>query len=106
MLTRLPSIFFIISLLFYYVPKIMRKPNRRFTQLHILTGGMAIFLTLLVMCIQIGTVGWTKYIGFSAIMLGIGLTGVGLLKGKSQMRKYHKWGTIGFFLYLILIIVL
>lgn len=106
MITRLPSIFFMLALAAYYIPKILNKYNKYFTKLHIIMGTLSGALMCIAMYIKIGTPDLIKYITFSVIMILIGLTGVGILRKKSNMRRLHIISTLGFFVYLFIIIIL
>ena len=45
-----------------------------------------------------------KYIGFTLVMLSIGITGYLSIKRRGISRKLHIVSTIGFFVYLFLVV--
>lgn len=106
MFSRLSSVFFLLALAAYYLPKAFKRYNTFYRTLHIVMGSLSAGMMLVMAVTQIGTPSLMKYIGFSIIMIGISLTGIGILKNKLSMRKLHMISTIGFFVYLVGIIIL
>ncbi|MEG0707014.1 MAG: hypothetical protein RR915_04625 [Cellulosilyticaceae bacterium] len=106
MFSRLSSVFFLLALAAYYLPKAFKRYNTLYRMLHIVMGSLSAGLMLVMACTQIGTPSGMKYIGFAIIMIGISITGIGILKNKLSMRKLHIISTLGFFVYLAGIIIL
>ena len=97
---RLSSMFFMLSLLSFYLPKMFKIKNKRFLNFHIAMGIMS-FITMGVVFIQsIGTPEFLKYLGFTLILLGILVSGY--FKRNKKAGKIHLIITIVFFLYLII----
>lgn len=99
-ITRLPSIFFMLALAFYYIPKLFKQYRPLYRKAHTLMGGLSAFTMLIAMFLQIGTPKLGKYIVFTIVMGLITLTGALLPKKGRGMRKLHLLSTIGFFVVL------
>lgn len=99
-IVRLPSIFFMLALLCYYVPKILNKPHPFYRKAHIVTGGLSAVTMVLAMCLQIGTPKFGRYMALTLVLGIITLTGILLPKKGKFMRKLHLLSTISFFIVL------
>ena len=67
---------------------------------HIILGAISVVAMIGELINRIGQEGFIKYIGFSVIMLGIGITGVVMKNNYKLYKKLHIIFTIGFFVYL------
>lgn len=99
-MTRLSSMFFMLSLLSFYIPKIFKIKNKKFINFHIVMGIMSFISMLVVFIRSIGTEDFIKYLGFTLILIGILISGY--FKRNKKAGKIHLIITIGFFLYLII----
>ncbi len=72
---RLSSLLFMISILVYYIPKLLRVKKFNFRKAHIVIGGISVIAMCLALIQKIGSEDFIKYIGFTLIMLAIGITG-------------------------------
>lgn len=97
---RISSSFFMLSLLFYYVPKIFKIKKINFIKVHICLGSISVLAMCLALIQKIGQDDFIKYIGFAGIMIAIGLTGYFSTKKPKLYKKAHLICTIGFFAYL------
>lgn len=97
MITRLPSLFFMLSLAFYYVPKLCKKQNKGWIKIHISTGLLAFVTMVTAMLTKVGTADLLKYGIFSLSIFLICYTGYRIPRQGKGMRKYHALATIGFF---------
>lgn len=98
--------FFMLALLLYYVPKAFRMKKSVYVKMHIVTGGISIAAMLFGFITKIGTEDFLKYLGFSLIMLTIGVSGYLIKKKPKLNRRIHIGATIFFFVYLGGIIIL
>ena len=98
---RLSSLLFMLSLLIYYIPKLLRIKKFNFRKAHIALGGMSVIAMCIALIQKVGNEDFIKYIGFTLIMLAIGITGYFFKENrKGVARKLHIISTIGFFVYL------
>lgn len=105
-MSRVSSIFFMISLISYYVLKKSKERKKLILDIHIGTGiisGIMMFIALFQSIVYKESI--MKYLGFSIIMALIIITGL-LRKKDFKYRKSHAITTILFFIYLLTIIVL
>ena len=93
------------ALLIYYIPRMMNKKSKFLRNTHNVLGSLAILGMLGETIMKFGTPSFMKYLGFSAVMLFIGITGYLMTKAKN-MRRWHIIATLSFFAYLALIIIL
>lgn len=93
------------ALLVYYIPKMMNKKSKFLRNAHIVLGTLAILGMLGETMMKFGTSSFMKYVGFSAVMIFIGVTGYLMTKTRN-MRLWHIIATLSFFAYLALIIIL
>lgn len=105
-MSRISSMFFLLSLIVYYVPKIFKIKKFNFIKVHIILGSISVGAMCIALIQKIGQVDFLKYIGFTAIMLLIGWTGYIAIKKKKKYKKIHLASAISFFVYLALIIIL
>ncbi|MBC5629353.1 hypothetical protein H8S20_10670 [Clostridium sp. NSJ-6] len=99
---RISSSFFMLALLMYYIPKIFKLKKSRYVKLHIFTGSISIITMITAFVLKIGQDDFIKYIGFSIIMILIGITGYLFKKNPRLYRKLHIISTISFFAYLFI----
>lgn len=99
---RISSSFFMLSLLMYYIPKLFKLKKSRYVIFHIFTGSISIITMITAFILKIGQDDFIKYIGFSIIMILIGITGYLLRKKPKLYRKLHIIFTISFFVYLFI----
>ena len=98
---RVSSLLFMGSLLIYYIPKFLRIKKINFRKAHIVFGGMSVIAMCVALIQKVGSEDFIKYIGFTLIMLAIGITGYFFKENrKGVTRKLHIISTIGFFVYL------
>ena len=102
---RLAHPFFMLALILYYIPKCFKVKKSIYVKMHIAAGSISIAAILLGFINKIGTEDFLKYLGFSAIMLTIGISGYCIKKNYKLNRKIHIGGTISFFVYLAGIII-
>lgn len=104
-MARISSVFFMISLLVYYVGKLLNKKKKRYVSFHIITGFISVFVMLLASITTLGQTDFLKYAIFAIIMLGIGITGYLTYKVNMKYKKIHINTMVVFFIYLALIII-
>ena len=97
---RISSSLFMIALILYYVPTLLKIKKGKFIKLHIITGAISILAMLVAAITKIGQPDFIKYIGFSIIMILIGLSGYLIKKNPKFYRRLHLILTILFFVYL------
>ena len=97
---RLPSIFFMLALALYYLPKLFRCYRPIFRKAHILAGSLSALTMLMAMLMQIGTPKFGRYFALTFVLGLIVLTGFLLPKQGKKMRHLHILCTIGFFVVL------
>ena len=97
---RISSMFFCLSLIFYYILKFLKVKKKVYVKTHIILGSISVVAMIGELINRIGQEGFIKYIGFSVIMLGIGITGVVMKNNYKLYKKLHIIFTIGFFVYL------
>ena len=100
LLMRLPSMFFMLALACYYIPKLFKCYRPIFRKAHILTGSLSALTMLIAMFMQIGTPKFGRYLALTVVLGLIVLTGILLSKQKKNMRRLHILCTIGFFVVL------
>lgn len=101
---RISSSFFMLSLLFYYVPKIFKIKRVNFIKAHIFLGTISVIAMCIALIQKIGQDDFIKYVGFTGIMISIGVTGYFSTKKPSIYKKSHLVSTIGFFIYLFTVV--
>lgn len=106
LIMRLPSVFFMLALAFYYIPKLFRCYCPLFRKAHIFTGALSALTMLLAMFMQIGTPKFGRYFALTLVLMLIVLTGYLLPKKGKNMRQLHILCTVGFFVVLFGIIFL
>lgn len=97
---RISSMFFCLSLIVYYILKLLKVKKKVYVKTHIILGSISVVVMIGELINRIGQEGFIKYIGFSVIMLGIGITGVVMKNNYKLYKKLHIIFTIGFFVYL------
>ena len=97
---RISSMFFCLSLIIYYILKLLKVKKKVYVKTHIILGAISVVAMIGELINRIGQEGFIKYIGFSVIMLGIGITGVVMKSNYKLYKKLHIIFTIGFFVYL------
>lgn len=104
---RLSSLLFMVSILVYYIPKLLRIKKFNFRKAHIVIGGISVIAMCLALIQKIGSEDFIKYIGFTLIMLAIGITGYFFKENRrGATRKLHIASTIGFFVYLFTVVAI
>lgn len=104
-MARISSAFFIISLLGYYILKLLNFKRGNVVKFHVITGWIAILLMGLATIMKFGQTDIIKYIIFTLIMSFIGISGFLTNKINMKYKKAHIYSTILFFIYLVLIII-
>mgnify|MGYP004539230355 FL=1 len=102
---RVAHLFFTLALLLYYVPRVFKVKKRLYINLHIISGSLSIAAMLYEFIIRAGTEDFIKYLGFTAIMLSIGISGFLIKKNYKLCKNIHIASTVLFFLYLAGIII-
>lgn len=103
---RISSNLFMLALLIYYIPKLFKIKKFNFIKAHIIIGSLSVLAMCLALVQKIGQADFIKYIGFTSIMVAIGVTGY-FSKGKRGLaRKLHIASTIGFFVYLFTVVAI
>ncbi len=97
---RIASMFFSLSLIVYYVLKLLKVKRKVYLKAHIILGAISILSMLGELINRFGEQGFIKYIGFSVIMITIGVTGIIMKRNYKLYKKLHIIFTIGFFIYL------
>ena len=97
---RISSMFFCLSLIVYYVLKLLKVKRKVYLKAHIILGTISILAMLGELINRFGEQGFIKYIGFSVIMITIGVTGIIMKRNYRLYKKLHIIFTIGFFIYL------
>lgn len=97
---RLPSIFFMLALACYYIPKLFKCYGPRFRKAHMILGSLSVLTILVAMCLQIGAPKFGRYFALALVLCLITLTGILLPKQGKRMRRLHILCTIGFFIVL------
>ncbi|MBE6052881.1 MAG: hypothetical protein E7212_03050 [Clostridium sartagoforme] len=103
---RISSSLFMLALLLFYIPKFLKLKKSKFIKAHIAIGIISILAMCTALIQRIGTSEIIKYIGFSSIMVAIGITGYFSMKKSGVGRILHIVSTIGFFIYLFTVIVI
>ena len=103
---RLSSTLFMLALILYYVPKALMVKKKKYLKLHIVIGGISIIAMVLALVERIGQPDFIKYVGFTIIMILIGVSGYLIKKNPKLYRKLHTVFTIVFFVYLFTTIVI
>ena len=103
---RLSSTLFMVALILYYVPKTLKMKKNKYLKSHIVIGGISIVAMILALIERIGEPDFIKYIGFTIIMILIGVSGYLIKKSPKLYRKLHIVFTILFFVYLFTTIVI
>lgn len=97
---RISSMFFCISLLAYYIPKLFKVKRKHYIKAHIILGSISVIAMIGALIQKIGQEGFIKYIGFTLIMIAIGLTGTFMKRKYKLYRILHIVFTLSFFVYL------
>ena len=97
---RISSMFFCLSLLTYYILKLFKVKKSIYLKAHIALGSISVLAMIAELILRIGQEGFIKYIGFSVIMITIGVTGIIMKRNYKLYKKIHIIFTIGFFIYL------
>ena len=100
LIMRLPSIFFMLALALYYLPKFFKCYGPLFRKAHILTGSLSALTMFVAMFMQIGMPKFGRYLTLMVVLGLIVLTGSLLSKQNKKMRRLHILCTIGFFVVL------
>lgn len=103
-MSRISSMFFMASLLVYYIPKLMKKQSKSFIKAHITLGALSFIAMVCEMIMNFGNVEFFKYVGFSIVLGIIVITGALIKKNRKLYGKLHGLATISFFIYLFFII--
>lgn len=101
---RISSNLFMLALIVFYIPKFFKIKKFNYRKAHIYIGTLSVLAMCLALIQKIGTTDLIKYIGFTLIMLSIGITGYFLSKNRGLSKKLHIVSTIGFFVYLFLVV--
>lgn len=104
-MSRISSMFFMISFLIYYIPKLFKVRKPIFLKLHIGAGiisTLAMFGALIQAIALKGDI--VKYLGFSIVMLLISGTGYFIKKNYKLNKRLHIVATLSFFVYLFIVI--
>ncbi|MGL4990336.1 MAG: hypothetical protein ACRC57_04090 [Sarcina sp.] len=104
-MARISSVFFMISLLGYYMLKLLNLKRCKVIKFHVITGWISIIIMGLATIMKFGQLDIVKYIVFTIIMITIGITGYLTHKIDIKYKKTHIYSTILFFIYLITIII-
>ena len=99
---RISSSFFMLALIMYYIPKILKVKKSKYVKIHISTGSISIIAMIMALVLKIGQDDFVKYIGFNIIMILIGITGYLFKNNPRLYRKLHIISTISFFVYLFI----
>lgn len=104
-MSRISSIFFLIALAVYYLPKFLNVKKTIYLKVHIVSGilSAAFMVGAFIEGILLKD-GIIKYLGFTIIMLLIIGTGYFIKKNSKLGRVLHIVSTVSFFIYLFLII--
>lgn len=94
---RLPSIFFMLALTCYYIPKLFKCYGPFFRKAHMVTGSLSGLTMLIAMCLQIGSAKFGRYFALTLVLGLITLTGILLPKQGWKMRRLHILCTLSFF---------
>lgn len=103
---RISSNLFMIALLIYYVPKLFKIKKFNFIKGHIIVGSLSVLSMCLALVQKIGQADFIKYIGFTSIMVAIGVTGYFSRGKRGLARNLHIVSTIGFFVYLFTVVAI
>lgn len=101
---RISSMFFTLALLLYYILKLFKVKRKIYLKTHIILGTISILAMIAELINRIGQEGLIKYIGFTVIMIAIGLTGAIMNKNYKLYKRLHIIFTIMFFIYLPIVI--
>ncbi len=99
---RISSSFFMLALIMYYIPKILKVKKSKYVKVHIFIGSISIIAMIVGLISKFGQDDFLKYIGFSIIMILIGITGYFFKNNPKLYRKLHVISTISFFVYLFI----
>lgn len=97
---RISSMFFCLSLIVYYGLKLFKVKRKIYLKAHIILGFVSVLAMVGELINRFGQEGFIKYIGFAAIMIAIGVTGMIMKRNYKLYKKIHIILTIGFFVYL------
>ena len=75
-----------------------------FIKAHICLGSISVLAMCIALIQKIGQGDFIKYIGFTGIMIAIGITGYFSTKRPKIYKKPHLICTIGFFVYLFTVV--
>ena len=99
---RISSLFFMVALMLYYIPKGLKIRKFNYVKTHIITGSMSIIAMVIALLGKIRQADFVKYIGFTIIMISIGVTGYLIKRNPRLYRKLHVVFTMSFFVYLFI----
>ncbi|MGG7142820.1 hypothetical protein ACQPVP_05080 [Clostridium nigeriense] len=103
---RISSNLFMLALLIYYIPKLFKIKKFNFIKAHIVIGSLSVLAMCIALIQKIGQADFIKYIGFTSIMVAIGVTGYFSIRKRGLVRKIHIASTIGFFGYLFTVVAI
>lgn len=103
---RISSSLFMLALLVYYIPKLFKIKKFNFIKAHIAIGSVSVIAMCIALIQKIGKADFIKYIGFTSIMVAIGVTGYFSIGKRGLGRKLHIVSTIGFFIYLFTVVAI
>lgn len=101
---RISSSLFCLSLLVYYLSKLFKAKKKIYVKAHMILGSISVLTMVTAMILKLGQADFVKYIGFSMIMIAIGVTGAVMEKNYKFYRVLHVIFSISFFIYLPLAI--
>ena len=101
---RISSSLFCLSLLVYYIPKLFKVKKKVYVKAHMFLGAISVLAMIAAVVLKFGQADVIKYIGFSMIMIAIGVTGAVMEKNYKFYRVLHVIFSISFFIYLPLAI--
>lgn len=103
---RISSSLFMLALLVYYIPKIFKIKKVNYIKAHIVIGSASVVAMCIALIQKIGNADFIKYIGFTLIMIAIGVTGYFSIRKRGMEIKLHIVSTIGFFIYLFTVVAI
>lgn len=99
---RVSSSLFMLSLIVYYIGKVIKIKKFNYIKSHIFLGTISVLAMVGALIERIGQPDFIKYIGFALIMILIWLTGYFIRKNKRKYRYIHIVGVLSFFVYLFI----
>lgn len=101
---RISSTLFCLSLLVYYIPKLLKVKKSKYVKVHVILGSISIIAMIISFITRIGQESFFKYCGFTLIMILIGITGFLMKNRYMKYRKLHILFMFSFFVYLYMVI--